>query len=62
LRIYDVAGRLVRNLVDETSPAGTGQVLWDGRDRTGKPAPGGLYFYRLETSEETRTRKLLLVR
>ncbi|MFH1841876.1 MAG: C25 family cysteine peptidase [bacterium] len=62
LRIYDLAGRCVRTLVNGPLPQGPGSLVWDGRDNAGQLAAGGVYLYRLETNKEIRTRKLLLVR
>ncbi len=62
LRVYDVAGRLVRTLVDGPVGAGEGVKIWDGRDNSGLPAAGGVYFYRLETGAQTLTQKMILVR
>ncbi len=62
LRIYDVAGRLVRTLVDGQAAAGEGLVRWDGRDDHGGAAAGGLYFCRLETGAGAVTRKFVLMR
>jgi hypothetical protein len=49
LRIYDVAGRKLREL---SVAAGAGDVAlefaWDGRDSGGRPAPSGVYTYRIE--------------
>ena len=36
LRLYDVQGRLVRELVDGVKPVGPNQVDWDGRDSSGR--------------------------
>lgn len=48
LEVLDVAGRVVRVVLDRTAlPAGPHEVIWDGRDATGAPAPAGLYFARL---------------
>ncbi len=62
LKVYDVAGRLVRTLVEGRVSAGEGVKIWDGRDDGGLPAADGVYFYRLETGAEILTRKLILVR
>jgi hypothetical protein len=46
LRIYDCAGRLVRDLTplrDDRVP-GIFRVYWDGSDATGAPLPTGVYF------------------
>lgn len=63
LKIYDVAGRLVRTLVDEVkAPGRRYSVVWDGRDRSGREVSSGLYFYRLETGDWEETRKLVIIR
>ena len=62
LTIYDVAGRVVTTLVDESSAAGTFSVSWDGRDRNGDKVASGVYFANLETSREMVTGKIMVVR
>ena len=47
LVIYDVAGRMVRDLVDGSLPAGRHSAAWDRRDRSGRAVPAGLYLVRL---------------
>jgi subtilisin family serine protease len=59
LRVYDVAGRLVRTLVDEPLDAGAHAIRWDGRTDPGKQAAAGVYFLRLETAEGTANRKVV---
>lgn len=49
LRVFDVLGREVRELVDGAQAAGLHQVLWDGAGNSGDAMRGGVYFYRLET-------------
>ncbi|MFH1502191.1 MAG: M14 family zinc carboxypeptidase, partial [Candidatus Eisenbacteria bacterium] len=47
LRVYDVAGRLVKTLVDtELESGGRHEVEWDGRDESGAPVAAGVYFAR----------------
>jgi hypothetical protein len=62
LRVFDVAGRLVRVLVDERQPAGRHQVAWNGCDRHGRALASGVYFYRLEAGTHTESRSIVLVR
>jgi hypothetical protein len=64
LSIYDLTGRLVRNLVDAEMPAGTLQAMWDGsRDRTGgRAVTSGTYFVRLSAAGITRTKKIVITR
>ncbi len=63
LRIFDVAGGLVRTLVDKEMTAGANKrVLWDGEDNAGRQVSSGIYFYRLETSDATLTRKMVNIK
>ncbi len=62
LRIYDAAGRLVRVLAEGERPAGTFAETWDGRDSGGGAVASGVYFYRLDAGEFTRTLKMVLLR
>jgi flagellar hook assembly protein FlgD len=62
LRVYDLAGRLVRTLVDGPVEAGLHAVAWDGRDHTGREQPSGAYFYRLSGRSTDQTGKMMLVR
>ena len=45
--IWDLNGRLVRQLVREQIPAGDHQAEWDGRDDAGRTLSNGTYFYRM---------------
>ena len=63
LRIYDVAGHLVRTLLDEVRPAGWRQsVVWDGLDQEARPVASGVYFSRLDTTSVSRVRKIVVLR
>jgi hypothetical protein len=63
LRIYDVAGRLVATLVDETQTPGRHEAEWNGGGAAGATAPSGIYFYRLTIGgREAFTRKMLLLK
>jgi hypothetical protein len=61
LRLYDVAGRLVRTLVDESQPAGRKTVGWNGASDAGKRVASGIYFYRMTAPGFTETRKMVLL-
>jgi cytochrome c peroxidase len=51
LRVYDLAGRVVRTLVPSTYQApGPYATTWDGRDDDGRLLAGGVYFSRLESA------------
>ena len=59
--IFDVAGRRVRALLNESRGAGTWRVTWDGTTDAGTRASSGVYFYRLRTSSFTQTHRMTLV-
>ena len=62
LKVYDVQGRELRNLVEGRLSAGPHVTHWDGRDNTGRLLPSGIYFYRLASGDRSETRKAMLVR
>ncbi|GEM_PF-2393149 len=62
LVIYDISGRRTRVLLDETRGPGAHEVLWNGADALGRPAPSGVYLMRLEAGGRVRTSKLCLLR
>ncbi|MBD3221545.1 hypothetical protein GF314_09905 [bacterium] len=60
--VLDARGRLVRELLDTTLPAGEHQVRWDGRDRAGRDVGAGVYLARLTTGRTSQVTKMSLVR
>lgn len=62
LQIFDVAGRLVRTLIDETRPAASHTEIWDGTDNGGRGVASGTYYYQLSTDSRTATAKMLLLK
>lgn len=62
LIVYDVLGKVVATLVDETKPAGTYAIRWDGRTNQGRSVGSGTYIYRISIGEFSQTRKMVLVR
>ncbi len=60
--IYDIAGRLVRNLVDHRYHAGLHEATWNGRDNQQNEVGAGIYLVRLETGHKALTRKVALIR
>jgi hypothetical protein len=63
LKIYDVSGRLVKDLTCAMPHAPcTMQISWDGTDHTNRGLPGGVYFLRLEAGDYTEIEKIVLLR
>lgn len=57
LRLYDVSGRLVRDLVEGHRTAGEHRVTWDARHE-----PSGTYLVTLHGDDGVRTRKVVLLK
>nr|MBC8366249.1 T9SS type A sorting domain-containing protein [bacterium] len=63
LGIFDVSGRLVRQLRRaERLPAGDQSANWDGRTDRGDSAPSGVYFVRLEAENDSHSLKIQLLK
>jgi len=62
LTIYDVSGRVVRELANGEFEAGNHICTWDGKDSRGASVASGVYFYRLDTKDLTATKKMLMLR
>ncbi len=63
LRVYDLSGRLVRTLVDESAvAAGRHVATWDGRDDGGRAVAAGIYVGRLDANGLTASRRMVMVK
>ncbi len=62
LAVFDLAGRLVRTLIDASLPQGSYEVVWDGRDESGREVGSGSYLARLEFGGLVETVRMGLVR
>lgn len=62
LKVYDISGRLIQELVNQNMGAGEQSVRWMGRDNAGKSVASGTYFMRLVADGETSVKSMVLVR
>jgi len=62
LIVYDVAGRVVKRLVDGRTGAGVHDAVWDGTNAAGQRVSSGVYFYRLTTDRFSKTRKMVMLK
>ena len=62
LSVYDVAGRLVRQLENGLVAPGIYTAVWDGTNENGAAVSSGIYFYRLQAGDFSLTRKMLLLK
>ncbi|MGB3019024.1 MAG: T9SS type A sorting domain-containing protein, partial [Ignavibacteria bacterium] len=55
--LYDITGKVVMNLVDESLQAGSYETTLDASSLS-----SGLYFYRIETADFSNTKRLMLIK
>jgi flagellar hook assembly protein FlgD len=60
--IYDPAGRLVRELVNQRYDAGSWSAQWNGEDSKGRRVASGVYFYRMRAGSFVDTKKMVLLK
>jgi hypothetical protein len=57
LKIHDLLGKEIGTLINEKLPAGVHSTIWNATNY-----PTGIYFYRLQTENFSKTKKLLLIK
>jgi hypothetical protein len=62
LAVYDLSGRLVRDLLGEPFAGGERTVIWDGDDDAGRRVGAGLYVVRLDTAGRHENRRIMRLR
>jgi hypothetical protein len=60
--VYNVAGQVVKTIVQGSVPAGQHLLRWDATDRQGASVPAGIYLMRLTADGVQKTLKLTLVK
>ena len=62
ITIYDMLGRQVKNLINQTQDAGYRSVHWNATDDYGNPVSAGIYLYQIQASEFVQTKKMVLLK
>jgi hypothetical protein len=62
VRVYNVAGELVRTLRDGPEEAGFRSVVWDGRNDAGHPVASGVYLYSVTAGDRSDKRMMVLLK
>lgn len=62
LDVFDLRGRRVRRLVDETLDPGIHQAVWSGIDGNGRGVASGVYLVRLQGSGVTLKRAVTVIK
>ena len=62
ITIYDMLGRQVKTLINQTQDAGYRSVIWDATNNYGKPVSAGIYLYQIQAGEYMQTKKMVLLK
>ena len=62
LNIYDILGKQIKTLVNQSQDAGNKIAVWNGTDNLDRPVSAGVYLYRIQAGEFTQARKMLLLK
>lgn len=62
ITIYDMLGRQVKSLINQTQDAGFKSVIWDATNDYGKPVSAGVYLYQIQAGEFVQTKKMVLLK
>lgn len=62
LNIYDVTGRLVKQLVNEPLAAGNYVINWNGINEKGNIVSSGIYFYQLKVAHRVVSGKMVFAK
>jgi hypothetical protein len=60
--IYDMLGRQVRTLINQTQEGGFKSVIWNSTNDYGKPVSAGVYLYQIQAGEFVQTKKMVLLK
>ena len=62
ITIYNMLGRQVKTLINQTQDAGYKSVIWDATNDYGKPVSAGIYLYQIQAGEYISTKKMVLLK
>jgi peroxiredoxin len=62
LTVYDILGKEVKTLVNETQPSGFYKINWNGTNNQNTTVPAGVYLYELRSNGFVETKRMLLLK
>ena len=62
LVVYNILGQKIKTLVNKKLQAGSYSYTWKGLNEHGVRVPSGIYFYRIDTKDNTDIKKMVLVK
>ena len=62
LVIYDILGKQIKTLLNQSQDAGNRIAMWDGTDDLGRQVSAGVYLYQIQAGGFNQTRKMLFLK
>jgi len=62
IAVFDIKGRLVRQIVNQYMAAGTYNNVWDGMDNNNNPSSTGIYLIKMKTPDSLNIVKACMVK
>jgi len=62
ITIYDMVGNTIKTITNGSQNAGLKKVDWNATNNNNEPVSAGLYIYKMQANEFTKTMKMLLLK
>jgi hypothetical protein len=62
IQVFDLCGKPVNILTDDTYQPGAYKIIWNGRDARNRLAATGIYFLRISCGDFSRVEKVVFLR
>lgn len=62
IKVYNIVGKEITQLLNETRFSGEYEVTWDGRDSKGNKMPSGVYFIKMTADKFSKAIKTMLIK
>ena len=62
IKIYDITGRIVKNIVRENKKAGYHYARWNGNNNLGESVSAGMYIYTIQAGQFYSMKKMILLK
>lgn len=62
IKIFDITGRLIKDIVSKKQPAGTYKTVWNGTNKSNKKVASGFYAYTIKFENKILSKKMILLK
>lgn len=60
LEVYNIKGQKVKTLINGYQTSGEHNIVWNGKDDSGKAVASGVYLYKMKSGEYSLSKKMIL--